>query len=157
MCKTFNPEEHICKFGFNFSEFLTDDAQTHNICCDLYQKEIIFEFINKRTDETEEAIGFELSDSDISELLPLIKWDKYERYRSLPDGWQWDFKNGYDGYRDGWYYKFWCLSESGYPLFQMNMDVCFVEDKLPPYEKLFMWVINKYTKKKELKNRCIFW
>lgn len=153
----FEPTKHICKFGFELYDHATLNPQRYNILCDLYRKELIFEFINKRTEEVNEVVGFMLSETAINSLLPLIEWDVFEEYRDLPFEWEWDFNNGHIGYRDGWCYKFWCLSESGKPLLQVYMNCVFAEDKLPPYERLLGWVRTNYRHKKQLKGWDMFW
>ncbi len=153
----FNAKKHICKFGFELYDHATLNPNRYNILCDLYQKTIVFEFINIRTEEIVETFGFRLNESQINSLLPLIECEKYELYRDLPNGWEWDINNGNRGYRDGWGYKFWCLSESGHPLFQIYMDCIFDEKQLPPYEKLLNWVRNNFKNKKELKNKDMLW
>ena len=117
----FEPTKHICKFGFELYDNATGNPLKYNIVCDLYCKELIFEFISKRTGETKEVIGFKLSEGTINSLLPMILWNEFEKYRDLPIGW--DFANDdFRGYRDGWGYKFWCLSECGSSLFQVDMN-----------------------------------
>lgn len=153
----FEPTKHICKFGFELYDHATYNPLRYNILCDLYRKELTFEFINKRTEEVKEVIGFILSESAINSLLPLIRWDKFEEYRDLPSGGEWDIDNGSRGYRDGWGYKFWCLSECGNPLFQVYMSCVFAEDRLPPYERLLGWVRTNYKHKKQLRGRDMLW
>lgn len=155
--RIFNPQKHICRFGFELYDHATLNPNRYNILCDLYQKEIIFEFINIRTEEIVETIGFKLNESLINSLLPLIECEKFEPYRDLPDGWKWDINNGNRGYRDGWGYKFWFFSENGYPLFQIYMDCIFDEKQLPPYEKLLKWVRNNFKNKKELIDKDMLW
>lgn len=153
----FEPKKHICKFGFELYDYATPNKNRYNILCDLYRKEIVFEFLNKRTEEVVEAFGFKLHGPLIASLLPLIEWEQFEPYRELPDGREWDFDNGNLGYRDGWGYKFWCLSESGYPLFQKYMNNLFDEKQLPPYEKLLSWLRTNFKNKKELADKDMFW
>lgn len=147
----FNPKKHICKFGFELYDYATLNSERYNILCDLYQRELVFEFINKRTEEVTEAIGFKLNKSEINSLLPLIIWDEYEKIRDV------SYDAGLQGYRDGWGYKFWCLSESGDPILQIYMDYLFDENNLPPYEKLLSWICENYKYKKSLKNKDMLW
>lgn len=147
---------HICKFGFELYDYISYNPQRYNILCDLYKKELIFEFLNKRTEEVKEVVGYKLNEPVIDSLLPIIQWDKFEVYRNLPVGLEWDFEYGNRGYRDGWGYKFWCLSESGCPLFQTYMGL-FEKDKLPPYERLLEWLRFNYKHKKQLKGRDMLW
>jgi len=153
----FDPTRHICKFGFELHDYATQNPCRYNILCDLYQRELVFEFINKRTDDVVDVVGYKLSRSEINTLLPLLLWDEFEKYRDLPEERAWDFKNGNRGYRDGWGYRFWCLSECGYPLLQVYMNCCFAEDKLPPCESLLDWVRATYKNDKQLKGRDMLW
>lgn len=155
--RNFEPTRHICKFGFELFDHATNNPLRYNILSDLYLKELTFEFISKRTEEIKEVVGFKLSKSAINSLLPIVEWEKFEEYRDLPSGWEWDIANGNRGYRDGWGYKFWCLSECGNPLFQIYMDCVFDKEKLPPYEKLLGWVRTNYKHKKQLKGREMLW
>lgn len=123
--KSFDPKIHICKFGFELYDYATFNPIRYNIIGNLYEKEIIFEFINKKTEEVVEVFGYKISEDKFRNLLSLVCWEDFEKYRDLPEGWEWEFQNGHAGYRDGWGYKFWCLSESGYPLLQMYMNCLF--------------------------------
>ena len=153
----FDPQKHICKFGFELHDYATQNPNKYNIICNLYQRELSFEFINKRKDEVIDAIGFKLNDSEMNSLLPIVRWEEFEKYRDLPTEWEWDFDNGHKGYRDGWGYKFWCLSESGYPLLQIYMSCIFGEDSLPPYERLLDWVRSRYKDNEQLKEKDMLW
>ena len=74
--RIFNPQKHICRFGFELYDHATLNQNRYNILCDLYQKEIIFEFINIRTEEIVQTFGFKLNESLINSLLPLIECAK---------------------------------------------------------------------------------
>lgn len=150
----FDSEKYICKFAFETYGFGL--LNQYKIRCDLRLKEIVFEFYDKRGKYLE-SVGYKLSDSSVNEMLPFVEWEHFEKYRDLPNGWNWDFNNGHCGYRDGWGYNFWCLSQNGYPLLQINMNCIFCKDKLPPYEKLLKFLEKKYKNKKELKSWYIIW
>lgn len=153
----FNPKVHICKFGFELYDHASFNPVRYNILGNLYEKEILFEFIDKKTEEIVDTIGYKISDDRMQSLLKIVNWDDYEKYRDLPDEWSWRDENGHAGYRDGWGYKFWCLSESGYPLLQTYMGCIFQDNKLPSYEKLLKWLRDEYSKKKELKDKQMLW
>lgn len=153
----FDPKVHICKFGFELFDHASSDHVRYNMIGNLYEKEIVFEFIDKKTEEIVDVIGYRISEDKMQSLLKIVYWNDYEKYRDLPDGWAWEDVNGHAGYRDGWGYKFWCLSESGLPLLQVYMSCIFVDDKLPSYEKLLKWLRDNYSKKKELKDKHMLW
>ena len=123
----------------------------------MYQSEIIVEFIDKRSCEIVDTVGLKISDGEMQTLLPLIKWCDFEKYRDLPYSWKWDFANGHDGYRDGWGYAFWCVSESGMPLLQIDMACLFRKEQLPAYELLLKWLRDNYKGKKALRGREMLW
>lgn len=102
-----------------------------------------------------EVLGYRISEEKLRTLLPLVVWEDFEKYRDLPEGWAWEFKNGHAGYRDGWGYKFWCLSETGHPLLQVYMNCLFLENKLPAYEKLLKWLRDNY--KKRINEKKMLW
>lgn len=155
--ENFNPKEHICKFGYELYDYTMGEAFRYNILSDLYLKEIVFEFIGKRSDQIIERYGFSISPEKMETLLPLLKWNDFEKYRDLPDDWAWKYENGHAGYRDGWGYKFWCLSESGMPLIEIYMDCLFDKKHLPPYEKLLEWLRENYKDEKQLKKWNMLW
>ena len=152
--RVFDPKIHICKFGFELLDYATFNPLKYNIICDLYQRELTFEFVSKRHGDIVDLIGYKLSDEKMQSLLPLVRWSDFERYRNLPEGWEWEFENGY---RDGWGYKFWCLSESGSPLLQIYLSCFFSEENLPAYEKLLEWLRDNYKHKSRLKRREMLW
>lgn len=153
----FDPREHICKFGFVLHDHTSCSAKSYSITCDLYQKSLMFTFDDTKKNEQENTIGFQLSEEKIKSLLPLLCWEEYELYRDQPAMWQWDIENGMCGYRDGWSYTFWCLSETGDSLLQINMECVFHLEKMPPYEKLLNWIKVNYQHAKSLKNKKIRW
>jgi hypothetical protein len=153
----FNPKVHICKFGFELYDHAEICPQEYKIIVDLYLMEVKILFVNKRTKEIVDAIGFKMSSQELSSLLPLIKWQDFEKIRDLPFEWDWDSKNGYCGYRDGWEYIFWCLSESGMPMIQKYMNTLFDEKMLPPHEKLMKWLRINYSSKVGKENKKVVW
>lgn len=161
MLYEFDPQIHICKFGFEYYGHALISQYQYNIVANLYQREISISFYNKRNKEIVDTLGFHLSTGRFNELLHLVRWEDYEKYRDLPWDWFWDFKNGHNGYRDGWGYHFWCLNESGNPLIQIDMSTLFYEKKLPQYEKLLKWIIGSYGDKikKHIQNKewCVMW
>ena len=84
----------------------------------------------------------------VTQIIPLLLWDDYEKYRDISG---WDLNNN-GGYRDGWGYKLLCMGESGHPLLQFRLGVLFDEKKKPVYEKLLDFIIANFAGKKELKN-----
>ena len=153
----FDPNKHICRFGFESYDYCSGCNEYHRITVNLYTQQIIFEFVNWRTDEVVEAVWYKFGPKEMNELLSLIVWDDFEPYRDLPSGWRWDTENGCNGYRDGWGYHFWCLTENGAPLLQVEIDVIFRKDKLPPYERLLHWINVNYSKKKRMPQRPSLW
>ena len=109
------------------------------------------------TEEVVDVVGYKISDEKLQSLLPIIYWDDFEKYRDLPQDWAWNIDNGHVGYRDGWGYKFWCMSESGNTLLQVDMGCLFSEDQLPAYEILLKWLRDNYKHKKVLKEKEMFW
>ncbi len=145
MLNEFDPQIHICKFGFEYYDHSLISPYQYRITGDLYQKELSISFSNKKYNEIVDALGFQLSTERFIELLELVKWEDYEKYRDLPLDWFWNSKNGHNwGYRDGWGYIFWCMNESGNPLLQIEMSSSFHEAQLPQYEKLLKWIIENY-------------
>lgn len=155
--KSFDPKIHICKFGFELYDYATFNPIRYNIIGNLYEKEIVFEFIDKKKEEVVEVFGYKISEDKYRSLLPLVCWENFEKYRDLPKGWEWRFENGNAGYRDGWGYKFWCLSESGYPLLEVYMNCFFSENELPAYEKLLKWLRDNYKVQKGIKEKNMLW
>lgn len=153
----FDPNRHICRFGFESYDHCSGCEERHRITVNLYTQQIVFEFIDGCTDAVTETVVYIPGPKELNELLRLSEWDKYEMYRDLPPGWEWEIENGHCGYRDGWGYRFWCLSENGAPLLQMKMDVLFRKDKRPSYEKLLHWINVNYCKKKSMPQRPSLW
>lgn len=144
----FNPKVHICKFGFELYDHATFNPLRYNVLGNLYEREIIIEFIDKKSCEIVDVAGFKISDEKLQTLLPIIRWCEFEKYRDLPARWEWDFENGHAGYRDGWWYDFWCLTESGDTLLQIQMTCLFSKNKLPAYEVLLKWLRDNYRGKR---------
>ena len=151
----FDPCKHICKFGYELYGASWVGITPYNIFCDLYNKELKIEFYSPRSKNVTEVFGFKLSDVKFNELLQLVKWDDFEKYRDI-SAWDWDFEYQ-SGYRDGWGYRFWCLSESGLPLIEADVGVTFKENTQPPYERLLDWIHQKYGAHKSLKNKKMVW
>lgn len=153
----FNPKLHICKFGFELYDHTGFDTVRYNILGNLYEKEIVFEFIDKKTEAIVDTVGYKISDDRMQSLLKIVHWEDFEKYRDLPEEWAWQYENGHAGYRDGWGYKFWCLSESGDSLLQIYMGCLFTDKKLPAYERLLKWLRDEYSKKKVFKSKRMLW
>lgn len=86
--ETFNPKLHICKFGFELYDYTTFNPMRYNIIGNLYEKEIVFEFIDKKTEEVVEVFGYKICEDKFRSLLPLVYWEDFEKYRDLPEGWE---------------------------------------------------------------------
>lgn len=154
--ETFDPTKHICKFGFEFND---NRISTYpfklNVTCDLYLKEIVFEIKSQTADSIADSVGYRLTEKDIETLLDLIRVDDYEKYRDLPYGWEYECMSGYHEFA---WYKFWYLSENGYPLYQKNISVSFSQDKAPPFEKLKDWIKKRYGRRQELISKIdLYW
>ena len=59
----FDPKIHICKFGFELFDHADSGHVRYNIIGNLYEKEIVFEFIDKKTEEIVDVIGYRISES----------------------------------------------------------------------------------------------
>lgn len=92
MLYEFDPQIHICKFGFEYFDHALISQYQYNIVANLYQREISISFYNKRNKEIVDTLGFHLSTGRFNELLHLVRWEDYEKYRDLPWDWFWDFK-----------------------------------------------------------------
>ena len=151
----FEPHKHICKFGYKLYGTPYVDGESYAIICDLYNKELKVEFYSKRTEEVTDVFGFKISDTKFNELIKLVKWEDFEKYRDV-SSWEWDIQYQ-AGYRDGWGYRFWCLSETGLPLIEADLSATFRNDVKPPYERLFDWLRHNYSTHKSLKNKNMIW
>ena len=151
----FDPRRHICKFGYELYGTSYVGGNPYGIICDLYNKELKVEFYSKQTEEIIEVFGFKFSEAKFNELVELVKWEDFEKYRDI-SGWDWNIEHQ-SGYRDGWGYKFWCLSESGLPLIEADLSVTFHKNTQPPYERLFDWIRQNYSTHKSLKNKNMIW
>lgn len=134
----FNPKEHICKFGFELHDHATGEAVRYNILGDIYQRELVFEFIGQENGDVVQRYGFPISKEKMETLLPLIRWKDFEKCRDMLEVSTRCFKAGNCGYRDGWWYYFWCLSESGMPLIEIDIEYLFDKKQLPAFEKLLL-------------------
>ena len=83
---TFNPKIHICKFGFELNDHVSFNPMRYNFIGNLYENEIIFEFIDKKTEEVVEVLGYSISEGKLQTLLPLVVLEDFEKYRDLLEG-----------------------------------------------------------------------
>lgn len=150
MSEDFNPNDYICKFYFLKYDYAKTSNYRQKVSANLYLNELTIEIIDS-SNKTIAIYGYPLKNK-IKQLLPLIKWEEFEKTRDV---------SGCDltinGYRDGWGYQFLCMNESGKPLIRNNLDVTFSETDKPAYERLLDWVIHEYAKKKVLKNYKLIW
>jgi len=133
--ETFNPEIHICKFGFEYCGVRKD---SYKIYGNLYLMELSFVF-------PKESFGFHISLEQLETLLPLIRWDDFEKIRDYRETYQ-------NGYRE-YLLHFWCLSESGNSLIQKYMG----EFSDLPHEKLLDWIRINFGHEKKLRKKMIYW
>lgn len=147
----FNAREYICKFCFTKYDHTGANSFRQRVCCNLYLKELTIEIINP-SDKVTDVFGYRI-DNKIKSLLPMLKWELFERMRDKSG---WELPN-VSGYRDGWGYEFLCMNESGKPLVRNYIDVTFYGKNKPAYERLLDWVIKEYAGKKELKQYNLIW
>lgn len=147
----FNAQDYICKFYFmKYDRARTSDYR-QRVSANVCLKELKIEIINS-SDKVVDVFGYHL-DNKFNTLLPLIRWELFEKTRDISG---WDLQNNW-GYRDGWGYEFICMNESGKPLIRNHIDVTFNEKNKPAYEKLLDWVIREYAEKEELKKYKLLW
>ena len=148
----FNPQNHICKFCFEQYNYFQDRELYQSIECNLFLQELIIKLKKKRTDETVEVYGYKLTDEAMSQILPLLIWEDYEKERDA-SGWNKNFA----GYRDGWGYEFVCITENGKPMIRLWLNALFKNKDKPIYEKLLDWIIANYSSKKEFRDKNLLW
>lgn len=147
----FNSKDYISQFYFMKYDHAITDRYRQKVSANLCLKELKIEILNSGN-KVIAVFGYRL-DYVFDTLLPLVKWELFEKTRDISG---WDLPNNW-GYRDGWGYKFLCMNESGKPLIQNNLDVLFNEKNKPAYEKLLDWIIREYSEKKKLKKYKLFW
>ena len=147
----FNTKDYICKFLFSKYDYTSSGTPRQRILGDLYLKEMKIELFDGNNNKIK-SFGYSLDDKT-EKLLPLLKWEDFERTRDISG---WDLNNDC-GYRDGWGYEFWCINESGNPIIKNNLDVMFEGKNKPAYEKLLDWLKREYAGKRELKKYKLFW
>ncbi|MBR1554620.1 MAG: hypothetical protein IJ644_04415 [Oscillospiraceae bacterium] len=135
MHEEFNPEIHICKFGFLSFGF----KENYKILGNLYLMEISFVF-------PKESFGFRIQPEQLETLLPLIRWEDFKQLRNQKTTCQ-------HGYRDEYFFQFWCLSESGYPLIRERVDEFFNL----PHEKLLDWIRQNFADNKKIRKKQMLW
>lgn len=150
MLEVFNPKDYICKFYFLKYDYAKTSSYRQKVSANLYLQELTIEIIDS-SNRTIAIYGYSL-ENKMKELLPLIKWEEFEKTRDISG---WDLK--VNGYRDGWGYKFLCMNESGKPLIRNNLDATFGETDKPAYEHLLDWVICEYSKKNVLRSYKLLW
>ena len=97
----FNAREYICKFCFTKYDHTGANSFRQRVCCNLYLKELTIEIINP-SDKVTDVFGYRI-DNKIKSLLPMLKWELFERMRDKSG---WELPN-VSGYRDGWGYEFY--------------------------------------------------
>ena len=151
----FDPKIHVCKFFFQqhdtFAE-ITNERLLQRISGDLYQNEIKIELMDGK-ENVKKVFGYILGKVELSELLPLLHWDEFEKTRE-DSVYRLKYSNGY---RDGWGYEFACLNEGGYPLIEHWMTDIYDDKYKPAYEKLLDWIINTYSGCSEYKKLRLLW
>lgn len=150
--ENFDPQKHICKFIFQRYEYTGDNRLYQRITGNLYQNELTIELLSDTFHNVVETYGYKISQNMLNQLLPLLLWDDYEKYRDISG---WNMK--YDGYRDGWGYKLLCMGESGNSLLQFDLNVVFSNKNKPVYEKLLDFIIANFSDKKELRDKNLLW
>lgn len=147
----FNAQDYICKFYFMKYDHTGACEYRQRVSANVCLNELKIEIIDLN-DKVLDTFGYHL-DNKLNTLLPLIKWDLFEKNRDKSG---WDLPNNC-GYRDGWGYEILCMNESGKPLIRNYIDVTFNEKNKPAYEKLLDWIIREYKGKKELKKYKLLW
>ncbi len=153
--ETFDPKTHICKFFYQqYDKRYCSAHSILRVTGDLYLRELKIELVNSsNSDLIEEVYGYKINDEEMERLLPLLRWEDYEKLRGVNG---WDMQNN-GGYRDGWGYDFACLSEIGHPMLRFKLNVLFDNKKQPMYERLWEWIKQNYSDRTEFKKKQLLW
>lgn len=139
---SFNHDKYASKFLIKRTGLL-DDYYYQQITCNMDLKTLRIDLFDKYY-EIVEIYNYNLSETQFNELLRLLLWDEFEKYK---DSDQWGSDN--IGYRDCWGYEILLVNDNKDYMLQFYADEIFDDYNKPPYEKLIDWIKRNFAKRKE--------
>ena len=77
MSEDFNPKDYICKFYFLKYDYTKTSNYRQKVSANLYLNELTIEIIDS-SNKTIAIYGYPLKNK-MKQLLPLIKWEEFEK------------------------------------------------------------------------------
>lgn len=141
-------EEYFSKFEFRINVARQGNA---TLLCDVQNAELSYQEFSS-DGELRFNVAVNLSEENLSELLPYIRVKDYEKCRHA----RFDFETkGVVAYRDTEEIIFRGISQDGKPLLKYNMVYIFKNNDQNPTENLYSYLANKYFAKKKYRRSLV--